>query len=297
MKKLNFLFMVMLALTIGMFTSCTDDEDADPPTIVVTEQGTPTYAPGTSVTYHLVIAANEDLVDFWAEESTTGVPLSVIENVDPAEAFEEGQFVDFEKNLTKVELDYTYYIPTTVGANTEITIDFEVTDDKSEAVESVSFTVVDAVTRYTTVLLGSQASNTGSFYSTTTNQVIGYNDIEANKAIIDFVYYFGNSNKATIAAPADDDSQIVFSNLDASYNLTKFNVAPGIDAATFASMATVDALSALTFDVTKATELAADEIIAFETVAGKKGLFMVKTIDGQTYGESSEITIDVVVEN
>jgi hypothetical protein len=301
MKKINFLFMLMLTLSIGVFTSCTDEE-ADPPTIVVTVEGTPTYEIGSTVTFHLVIAGNEDLVDFWADESTTGIPLSTITNVDPSDAFdEEGNWVDFKKNLTKVELDYTYTIPTTVGDGTEITISFEVTDKKDNVTtKDETFTAVGpaaTVNRYTTVLMGSQDNNTiGSFYSTSTNEVFMQADAAANKDIIDLIYYFGANNKATVAAPADDDSQIVFSTLDNTYNLTSFNVAPGLDATAFDALTSVDAISSLTYDVTKATELAVGDIVAFETVNGKYGAFKVTAIAGTTYGESSTLTIEVVVE-
>jgi hypothetical protein len=224
-------------------------------------------------------------------------------DITPADAFDNMTTMEFKNNLTTVSFDFVYHIPATgAPAGTVVTIDFIVTDKKEvEATKTVTFTIVAPaalVNRYTTVLMGSQDNNElGSFYSTSTNVVFKQADAAANKAVIDLVYFFGASNKATVAAPADSDAQLVFSSLlDNTYNLTKFNDATGLTEAAFTALTTVDAFSSLTFGLTKANDLATNDIVAFETVAGKKGAFMVKSIVGTTYGESSTITLEVVVE-
>lgn len=301
MKKINFLFMLMLALTVGIFTSCTDDE-VDPPTVVATLQGTPTYAPGTSVTYHLVIAANEDLVDFWAEESTNSLPLSDIENVDPIDAFEEGDLVNFTNNLNKVEFDYTYYIPASVGASTVITIGFEVNDKKSLTTETVTFTVVSAagpVDRFTAILMGGQSNaTTGSFLNANTGDVLLQAAANNAQGSIDMVYFYGSANLATICAPSDALVGGGGTNLSlcatwTTKNPTKFG-ASTVSAADFTAMTDDSMLSSISgLSSTKMNNLAVGTIFAFTTAGDKNGLAKVTALTAEAAGT---ITLDVVIQ-
>ncbi|MCF8373978.1 MAG: hypothetical protein K9H64_20305 [Bacteroidales bacterium] len=300
MKKINFLFMLMLALTVGIFTSCTDDE-TDPPTVVATLQGTPTYAPGTSVTYHLVIAANEDLVDFWAEESTTSLPLSDIENVDPIDAFEEGDLVNFSKNLNKVEFDYTYHIPATVGANTEITIGFEVNDKKSMTTETVTFTVVSGageISRFSAKLMGAQSNAEGSYLDASSGSVMVQSVADNAQGTIDIVYYYGNTNKATICAPSDVSVNGGTGNLSLcaawfTKNATTFG-ASAVTETEFNGMTDDAMLSSIAgLSATKMTDLAVGDIFAFTTADDKNGLVRVTALTPDATGT---ITIDVVIQ-
>jgi hypothetical protein len=302
MKKVNLLFMIMLTIAVGIFNSCTEEE-SDPPTIAITETGSPTYAPGTSVTYHLLIAANEDLVDFWGEQSTTSSPGHSIANVDPADAFEEGDWVNFTNNLTKVEFDYTYNIPTTVGDGTEITIDFEVNDKEALAIESVTFTVVAEVqfghiNIFGEETMGSWLSSEGSYYASADGSVFNQTQVVGHESEVDFVFYFGDTNGATLCAPSDSELQAGGSLVDnyvckdwTSPNATKFGANTTV---TWTEVTDDEQIVGTSATLSAATNLSADDVIPFETVDGKKGLIKINGITGGS--GDGEITIEIKVQ-
>lgn len=302
MKKINFLFMLMLALTVGIFSSCTDDE-IDPPTIVVTVEGTPSYEKGTEVVYHLVIAGNEDLFDFWADPSSTGTVAPVISNISPTDAFDDLVALEFKKNLTKVEFDYTYTIPTSVGVDTEIKITFEVTDKKDNVTKKeMTFTVVSgagAIDRFTAVLMGAQDNTTdGSFLDVSANNVMLQAAASVAQGSVDMVFYYGVTNKATICAPND----VTVGGGAASFalcegwttkNPTKFG-ASTVTAAEFTAMnddAMLSSISGLSASLMK--DLAVGDIFAFTTVDDKNGLVKVSAL---TAAANGKITLDIVIQ-
>ncbi len=136
----------------------------------------------------------------------------------------------------------------------------------------------------------------GSCYASSTNTVYKIAEAKANSSVIDFVYYYGPNNLATIAAPDDSDAATVYASLTTwtTRNTTKFKLESSLSEEEFNGIEN-DALIASQTDITNSavTKLNEGDIVAFETAAGKKGLFLVKNISGKSEGA---ITINVKVQ-
>lgn len=150
---------------------------------------------------------------------------------------------------------------------------------------------------YTTVLLGGSTHATlESFYATSTGTKYLLAAAKTNAALVDFCYFYGATNKATLAAPADADAATMFTGTNgvASWsvkNATKF-IASTID---FAAIATTTDIAAVSFTsaTTKSNNLAVGNVIAFKTAAGKIGFIKVTAC---TNANDGSITLDVKVQ-
>jgi hypothetical protein len=158
----------------------------------------------------------------------------------------------------------------------------------------------ETIRTQTTKLLAGQSNNdAGSFYATAgTGTIYKQADAKANSAAVDFLYYYGANNQATIAAPNDTDAATVYSNATtglqtwATRNATKFK-ATTLTAADFnnATPATINT-AAEGANLAMAKTLAAGNTYAFITAGGKKGLINVANITGTQAGS---ITINVKI--
>lgn len=166
-----------------------------------------------------------------------------------------------------------------------------------------------SITKYNTKLMGGQTNTTvGSFFSTETGMVYGEATAGADVSIqrvIDLVYFFGTTNHATIAAPSDSTAQEAHNQSNGTDELKNWTVKNAttfktttLSAADFVASANDSlAITALSGGATlsKVNELVAGQVVAFQTAKGKKGLFHVVSIDGQT-GLDRSITINVLVQ-
>src|SRR5690554_37699 len=199
------LFGLMMALVVGMgFTACSDDEDLSGDHIIIEPSAN---NPSTAyVGTPFVIKFTVDLLDNRISEVDVRTGnLSIA-------GYPKTKFDDNKTNL----LEFTYEPKDTeVG---ELIFTIIAKDNKgAENFEQVKITIKEQpaeIETYTAVLLGSQASNTvGSFYATSTNEVFTVKEAAENADLVDFIYFFGNDNRAAIAAPADDDVQSVFESI------------------------------------------------------------------------------------
>jgi len=279
------LFGLMMALVVGMgFTACTEDDDAAMINIVIEGEVAKTVAVGADVniTYNVVSDEKLDLIEHLVNNKI----VASVEDFTSSNSF-SGSFD----------------IPTTTAQTVLATI--RVTDRKGK-VETRDFTieVESSVETYTAVLLGSQASSSeGSFYATSTNEVFTVATAAENADLVDFIYFYGLNNKAAIAAPADGDVQSVFDGiadwsvknetifgLQSEMTATEFEAITESDEAILAATANTDLF------LNRVALLSEGDIVAFVTEAGKKGIFMVSSIEGNTYGEESKITLEVKVQ-
>src|SRR5690554_428721 len=279
------LFGLMMALVVGMgFTACTEDDDAAMINIVIEGEVAKTVAVGADVniTYNVVSDEKLDLIEHLVNNKI----VASVEDFTSSNSF-SGSFD----------------IPTTTAQTVLATI--RVTDRKGK-VETREFTieVESSVETYTAVLLGSQASSSeGSFYATSTNEVFTVATAAENADLVDFIYFYGLNNKAAIAAPADGDVQSVFDGiadwsvknetifgLQSEMTATEFEAITESDEAILAATANTDLF------LNRVALLSEGDIVAFVTEAGKKGIFMVSSIEGNTYGEESKITLEVKVQ-
>jgi len=292
--------MFIAVLTLGFLNSCTDEEK-DPPTLNVTEVAGSTYTPGSVVAYEIIVSSNVDLEYFEAQANIVGFTGTGVVTTVPVDALTDDGLggYDFDNGLSSVTITYAYLIPATnIADGSVVEIEFYLEDADADNSVTKSFTVSSGagnINRYTAVLMGNQQNATlGSFYSTSTNTVFSYSAVAANKALIDLVYYLGATDGVTIASPNDDHAALVFSNLDNSFNATMFD--DGFSAAEFDSADDDAFLMGVNATETRVTGMTVNNIYGFVTAAGKKGAFKVSNVAGVTYGETSTLTINVVVQ-
>lgn len=277
------LFGLMMALVVGMgFTACSDDDDAF---INITVEGTvpEKLAIGETYTiqYSVVSSDRLDVIEHFINNSR----VAEVEDFTSNTSYTGGSFT-----ISASEVG-------TIYATIKVT-------DRKGKVEPRDFTieVESNIETYTAVLLGNQHSTEGSFYSTSTNEIFTIAQAAEKANLVDFIYFFGNNNKAAISAPVDTDVQTIYDGIaDWSVkNETLFSLS-SMTATEFAAITDNDAaILAATADtnlfLNRVALLAEGNIVAFVTDAGKKGVFKVSSIEGTTYGEESKITLEVKVQ-
>ena len=270
MKKIVLLLSVLLIGLSGFFTGCDEAEEIIDPKLsffggdYIDEDVT--VDPGAVLKFSwLATKGASNLASFTIERD--GVALSGYPDDDIPNDNYEGQ-VTLEAPMN--EGIYVYK--------------FTVTDNKSRTA-SVSFniTVESSGGPINTweATLGSHQSATGSSFASTTGVVYSMTDATANSALIDFLYYYGNTNLATLAAPNDADAATVFGALSSwtTRNATKFATTTVSEAEFTAISDDLAIVAAATgASATDVNELSTGDVVAFVTAAGKMGLVKVGTI-------------------
>jgi hypothetical protein len=179
-------------------------------------------------------------------------------------------------------------------------------DDEETVTPTPTPVVYGQINTYSAKLLGGQNNVAlGSFFSTSTGTVIGSVDAGASTTLqssVDFVYFFGTTNGASMGAPSDATVATAHTGSTTLPNWTVKNstkfVATTLTPANFiGSMndSLIKTIDTATVSTSLVTQLTVGKIVAFKTVGGKYGLFHVAAIGGDT-GSNREITIDVKVQ-
>lgn len=276
------LFGLMMALVVGMgFTSCSDDED---PFINITVEGndpkTLTVGDSLTIKYSVVSSDRLDIIEYLIND----VPVEKVE--------------DFKSNTS-----HTGSFTITAEEVGTINVTIRVTDRKGkEEPRVIKIEVESNIESFTAVLMGSQNdANLGSFFSTVTGEVYTIKPAGENSELIDFAYFYGSINEATISAPDNDD---VFGTGDKVFELvtswatrqkTRFTkisaenlTVAEFDAADDDKIITENEAEELSKMVNKLQ----DGDLVFFVTADKKGIFKVAKLDA----EAKTITIDVKVQ-
>jgi len=229
MKRINLFMMAAIVAASAMFVSCEKDEDEilDPSVSVKATYGAQsekslldgeeiTADLGTIVTFKITFNMGSNKLKEVHMKSTIG---SKVFNVLDSVGLDKGLF-----NTGAKSIDFTYQ--TNVGLEEE-KLTFQTIDTKDR--EDV-FTVVikkpapptpkpgESYVVRTVVLLGGQSNATlGSFYSVSLGKVMTVGAATSQQGDVDFAYYYGATNKATIAAPANAQAQTM------SYGTTKMS--------------------------------------------------------------------------
>jgi hypothetical protein len=127
----------------------------------------------------------------------------------------------------------------------------------------------------------------------------------ASPAKVDFGFYYGDVNKATISAPSDSDMPAV-SNFGSISNWTPRNatkmklITAALDWATITDESGILA-NATSLTATKIPNMAIGNTVAFETAAtstnpSKKGMFKVLELNGTSAGTDRSIKIEVKIQ-
>jgi hypothetical protein len=163
-------------------------------------------------------------------------------------------------------------------------------------------TVVNSgpINEFSMKIMGAQQNSNGSSFASIDGTTYGLATAKANAAKIDWMYFFGATNFATLAAPDDAAAQTIFTDPTnglqtwAVKNPTRFKlVTEVIDWASITNDEVITAQTQSGVDQTKISSLAPGKILAFITATGKKGLIRVESITGE---EDGTITISVKVQ-
>jgi hypothetical protein len=297
MKKLSFLFAILVIASATFFTSCSKDASTTPPTIML-NAGPGYTAADVSVPVNTVlkigVIANSTtgkLTNLKISQTISGMSTTILDSTFTAkDALNE---------------DFTITASPVAGV---VKLTFRITADDSEYAEaSLTITTTSApINTYTAILLGGQLNpNLGSFYSTGDNAVMKVAIASASPAKVDFGFYYGTVNHATISAPSDEDMTLVKNfEVIANWiprNATKMKlITTPLDWSTITDESGILA-NATDLTETKIPDLAVDKIVAFETAStstnpGKKGLFKVIELNGTTIGTDREIKIEVKIQ-
>jgi len=208
--------------------------------------------------------------------------------------------LDIASGTTDAKVTLTVLASSSLGDGS---IDFEAVDEEGNtATASFSFVVVSPAAKIqTAVILYAPLDDNSSqtFYSIANNQTYSLGDVISTSdpvsASIDFGYYYGSTDNAALASPAE----YTIYDLSAwgSQNETTLAVTT-ITSAEYLEMVTVsDIETAIAgVDVTDAngtvTNLSANDILTFKTVENIQGLIHVKAITG-TDGSDGMIELEM----
>ncbi len=289
--RINSLLLLFALSGLMVFSSCNDDEEDEPkpkPNMNLTASGNSTDANvGDTVDFRIDLTHQVDLQKFTVSSSpTTDADTSV------SDIGESGYSYVFE-----------YVIPSGFGAGTSIEFTFTATGEEGEST-SKSYTVNvkesgEELNNDNATLLGAQNASKGSLYATSELKRYPLSEFdESNDSKIDFVYYYGATNDATIAAPSDKtvgggDNAVYDIDWDTrnktQYLLIEKNWSD-IERNTDLEMHRDDIKN---LESTKANILEEGDVYAYLTADGRIGAFKVENIEGSQGGE---ITISVKVE-
>ena len=308
-KFIKNLSLLAVVASLGFMMSCNEDEETpDVPIVSVTPNdlldGTNEVEAGGTISFVIDVDApggfNTLNGDFFADGTLAkDTVIGKTPGTSPL-SYTSGQF-RFEYDNEDVGVLFTYVfqaVDETGQVSNEITISVEVTSPEARS--------------YSTVLLAAPLGNKAaqSFFSVATGTKYSPSEVTGTQAAIsptiDFGYYYGTNNKASIASPAGFVNT-AFAGQVEGWNTKNETVikATTLGSTEFNEVSTwadIDAeFEAGTDEEGIITQLVAGDVVAFETVGGVKGLILVNSIvdgngDGQYDGESDSISIDVLAQ-
>jgi hypothetical protein len=299
MKSLSRLLALLLLLGIAM-TACNKDED-ETPTVVTPNINFVGGAGYTSDDASMTVGAQFKVGINATPNASSGSKLS---KFTVTRTFNNVPFTVLDSTLSSLStfsIDMIAYANNAVGSERW---SFKITDKAGEYKE-LSFNITTTasagnINTYTAVLMGGQGNTTvGSYYATTDNIVMLQAQAVVNQGAIDFVYFYGSQNLATLAAPDDPTVGGGSGNLTLCENWTTKNatrfVATSILPADFDAITDDAAIvaAAASANLSKANLLDVDDVIAFKTEAGKLGLIKVSQL---VTGDTGTITITVKIQ-
>jgi len=298
MRKVNFIVLLIAAVGITFMSSCNKDEDYAAPTISFDSGNSSeldfSSSDSSKVSFQATVSAEAEIESFTITEKitqTTGGTSSSAYDATTTSGF-------------KGETDKNYYFDKWFYATDFITNEkyeyvFEVTDKEGQTY-SITYTVTEqttnnqpgAINTYT-VTLGSYNATQGSSFASSNGTVYTWSDATANSQLIDFVYFYGNTNNATIAAPDDAAAADVFNFSNwSTKNPTRFGLVTGV---TFSDITDDTEIVANESAATtsKVNNLSVGDVVEFKTASGKYGMFVVSAINGTDSSGTIDITVKV----
>ncbi len=139
MKKIDFIPLILILMTVGFLTSCDPTTDTLPE-ISISETGSPTYMAGSTITFAVAVSTtNKELKTL---KLNAGNPATGSGYQANASVVDDGSTIttmNFVNNVTSATVNYDYIIPADVQGN--VTVTFTVTDDGGAQSDSHTFTI------------------------------------------------------------------------------------------------------------------------------------------------------------
>jgi hypothetical protein len=300
MKKI-FEKVIIVSSMLGLvfFYGCSEDDVADDVVASIDISLSATTSDGNSLVSGGNVTAADSfsiVISITAEAGFNTLNISG----DVASSTINRNDLDIASGTTDAEVTLSVSTSSSLG---EGNIDFEAVDEEGNtATTSFSFVVVSPAAKIQTAVmlyapLGDSSSQT--FYSIGKNQTYSLSDVVSTtdpvSASIDFGYYYGTSDSAALASPAE----YTIYDLSAwgSQNATTLAVTT-ITSTAYLEMVTVsDIETAIAgVDVSDAngtvTNLSANDILMFKTVDDVQGLIHVSAITG-TDGSDGVIELEM----
>ncbi len=281
-------------ITGMIFTSCSKDEDEPLPPTIQFKGGNEYTSSDVTINENNTIkigviglsntTSGKNLTRFTLILTTNNVPQTLVDS-----AINTGTF----------DADYVITFPN----EGEYRVAAKVYDKEglsAEAAFNVTVNPVTGIIDYTDKILGSYNSNTGSSFASADGTVYTLADAKANSEKIDWLYFYGATNHATIAAPDDDVAATVFTGADgldtwATRNATRFAhsllTADQFNEITTKSQLVTAAQGANPTE-SRLNSLQVGDVLAFLTADGNYGLIRVDAI---VEGADGTISISVKI--
>ncbi len=292
MKRINSFFAMLLIASVPFITSCaTDEEPGDvKPTI--------NFVGGAGFTSADVSLETNETIKVGINAFTNASSKAKLNNFKIVRTFNNIPFTALDSTLSSTDsFSITLESSAYPEAGTERWT-FTITDKDGESSE-ISFNVTTTapttgkpIKSYTQTILGSYDNSTyGSSFASADGTVYTLADAKANAAKIDWMYYYGATNMATIASPNDPTVLQIFTNSNGPANWsvrndTKFAKVTLPVGVTWDNITTDLEIIPLATGITetKANMLTVGQILAFKTVTGKMGLVKIDAITGTGAG-------------
>ncbi|MDP4282402.1 MAG: hypothetical protein Q8867_09685 [Bacteroidota bacterium] len=298
MKKLSWLLSGMIVAAFMLVTSCSKDDSTDTsdqkPSLTL-QVGSSYTSANTTVTVKTPL-----LIGIRAmSNSSSSSKLS--------ELILTRTFNGTTSTYDTVFSSTTYNVDFTLLANSQVGTENFVFTIKDKAGQTNTLTLVITTTAiagnintYTMKILGAQNNTTGSSFASSNGTVYVLSDAKANSTLIDWLYYYGASDLATIAAPNDAHAAEIYNSTTSGLqtwtklNATKFKlITDNVDFDAIGDDSVIVSQTASGVTATRVPTLSASKLIAFVTEGGKKGIMKVESIDGTNAGT---MTISVKVQ-
>jgi hypothetical protein len=301
MKKISYVFAAVLISGLAFLNSCSKSSDNTTP---VDQTPAINFTAGTGlISSDATVTVNDSIFFGITAFSNTNSKAKLITLTVTRVFNNQPAPQDFPINSNSLNIVLHTKANSQVGPEKWI---FKVTDNNSQTKEiSLTVTTVPVtsngpITAWTMKILGAQGNSTGSSFASINGNIYQLADAKSNAAKIDWLYYYGATNFATLASPKDSSAAQVFNDPTnglktwAIRNNTLFKkVTDVIDWNSITNDAVIVAQTASGVTNTKINSLAVNDILSFIAVNGKKGMIKVESISGTTDGT---ITISVKVQ-
>lgn len=270
MKAIKKLVLFLLVGTMAANYGCNKDETQDNPTLGVTANKT-TASPGDNVDIAITTSSAGRVDRLLIQEKAPGssVPGTLLDSA-----------------IKQANFGLTYHYTVSSSASNSVDVIVTVTDDKGQTTsKTVTITIAGGGNLATcdNKTLGSYDNTTGSFFSAKTCTVYTVSEAKNNQAAVDFLYFYGSSNFATIAAPDDADANTISTfqlNTWTTKNATRFKTVSGFDFTNATPTSITVAWTAGGAESSKINSLGVGGMFLFKTADGRYGVAKVNSISG-----------------